>query len=72
MFQNLKEVKQPNPLKWVNHVNHSARNEVDVLSYWKQDIDCMMLHIQTKLYNGLDEMYGEMYNLFLEEDEEAA
>ena len=71
----LKEVKQANPLKWVNHVN-SARNEVDELSYWKdqmkQDIDCMMLHIQTKLYNGLEEMYGEMYNLFLEEDEEAA
>ena len=49
---------------------------VDELSYWKdqmkQDIDCMILHIQTKLYNGLDELYGEMYNLFLEEDEEAA
>ena len=71
----LKEVKQANPLKWVNHVN-SARNEVDELSYWKdqmkQDIDCMLLHVQTKLYNGLDEMYGEMYNLFLEGDEEAA
>ena len=71
----LKEVKQANPLKWVNHVN-SARNEVDELSYWKdqmkQDIDCILLNVQTKLYNGLDEMYGEMYNLFLEEDEEAA
>ena len=71
----LKEVKQANPLKWVNHVN-SARNEVDELSYWKdqmkQDIDCIMLHIQTKLYNGLAEMCGEMYNLFLEGDEEAA
>ena len=71
----LKEVKQANPLKWVNHVI-SARNEVDELSYWgdqmKQDIDCMMLHVQTKLYNGLDEMYGEMYNLFLEEDTDAA
>ena len=71
----LKDVKQANPLKWVIHVN-SASNEVDELSYWKdqmkQDIDCMMLHIQTKLYNGLDELYGEMYNLFLEEDEEAA
>ena len=54
----------------------SARNEVDELCYWKdqmkQDIDCMMLHVQTKLYNGLDEMYGEMYNLFLEEDADAA
>ena len=71
----LKEIKQANPLKWLNQVNN-ARNEVDELSYWKeemkQDIDCMKLHIQTKLYNGLDEMYGEMYNLFLEEDEEAA
>ena len=38
----------------------------------KQDIDCMVLHIQTKLYIGLDEMYGEMHNLFLEEKEEAA
>ena len=28
----LKEVKQANPLKWVNHVN-SARNEVEELSY---------------------------------------
>ena len=64
----LKEVKQANPLKWVNHVN-SARNEVDELSYWKdqmkQDIDCMLLHIHTKLYKGLDEMFGEMHNLFL-------
>ena len=57
------------------HVN-SASNEFDKLSYWKdqmkQDIDCMIVYIQTKLYNGLDELYGEMYNLFLEEDEEAA
>ena len=57
------------------HVN-SASKEVDELFYWKdqmkQDIDCMVLHIQTKLYTGLDELYGEMYNLFLEEDEEAA
>ena len=71
----LKEVKQANPLKWVNHVN-SARSEVDELVYWKgqmkQDIDCMLLHIQTKLYTGLDEMFGEMHNLFLEEKEEAA
>ena len=73
-FKLLKEVKQANPLKWVNHVN-SARNEVDELSYWKdqmkQDIDCMLLHTQTKLYHGLDEMFGEMHNLFLEEKEEA-
>ena len=71
----LKDVKQANPLKWVIHVN-SASKEIDELFYWKdemkQDIDCMILHIQTKLYNGLDELYGEMYNLFLEEDEEAA
>ena len=71
----LKDVKQANPLKWVIHVN-SASKEVDELFYWKdqmkQDIDCMILHIQTKLYNGLDELHGEMYNLFLEEDEEAA
>ena len=71
----LKDVKQAHTLKWVIHVN-SASKEVDELFYWKdqmkQDIDCMVLHIQTKLYNGLDELYGEMYNLFLEEDEEAA
>ena len=70
----LKEVKQANPLEWVNHVN-SARNEIDELSYWKdqmkQDIDCMLLHIQTKLYAGLDEMFSEMHNLFLEEKEKA-
>ena len=70
-----KDVKQAHPLKRVIHVN-SASKEVDELFYWKdqmkQDIDCMVLHIQTKLYNGLDELYGEMYNLFLEEDEEAA
>ena len=55
----LKDVKQANPLMWVIHVN-SASNGVDELSYWKdqmkQDIDCMMLHIQTKLYNGLNEL----------------
>ena len=71
----LKEVKQANPLKWVNHVNN-ARSEVDELTYWKdqmkEDIDCMMSHIQTKLYTGLDEMFGEMHNLFQEEEEEAA
>ena len=38
----------------------------------KQDIDCIMLYVQTKLYNGLDEMYDEMYNPFLEEDTDAA
>ena len=71
----LKDVKQANPLKWVIHVN-SASSEVDELSYWKdqmkQDVDYMLTHIQTQLYNGLDELYGEMYNLFLEEKEEAA
>ena len=71
----LKDVKQAHPLKWVIHVN-SASKEVDELFYWKdqmkQDIDCMILHIQTKLYNGLDELYGEMYNLVLEEDVDAA
>ena len=48
----LKDAKQTNPLKWVIHVN-SASKEVDELLYWKdqmkQDIDCMVLHIQTKL-----------------------
>ena len=38
----------------------------------KQDIDCMLSYIQTKLYTGLDEMFGEMHNLFQEEKEEAA
>ena len=32
----------------------------------------MVTHIQTKLYTGFDELYGEMYNLFMEEDEETA
>ena len=67
----LKNAKQANPLKWLIHVN-SASKEVDELLYWKeqmkQDIDCMVTHIQTKLYTGLDELYGEMYNLFMEED----
>ena len=71
----LKEAKQANPLKWLIHVN-SANEEVDELLYWKeqmkQNIDCMVTHIQTKLYTGLDELYGEMYNLFMEEDEETA
>ena len=35
--QLLKEVKQANPLKWVNHVN-SARNEVNELVYWKHQM----------------------------------
>ena len=69
----LEEVKQANPLKWVNHVN-SARSEVDELVYWKdqmkQDVDPMVSQIQTQLYTGLDEMFGEMHNLFQEEEEE--
>ena len=75
MFQNpaiLKEVKQANPLKWVNHVN-SARSEVDELAYWKDQMKQDMLsHIQTKLCTGLDEMFGEMHNLFQEGKEEAS
>ena len=74
-FKLLKEVKQANPLKWVNHVN-SARSEVDELAYlkdqMKQDVDSMVTQIQTQLYTGLDEMFGEMHNLFQEEEEEAA
>ena len=73
-FQLLKEVKQANPLKWVNHVN-SASSEVDELAYWKdqmkQDVDTMVTHIQTQLCTGLYEMFGEMHNLFQEEGEEA-
>ena len=71
----LKEVKQANPLKWVNHAT-SASNEVNELMYWKdqmkQDIDSMMSQIKTKLYTGLDEMFGEMQNLFQEEEDEVA
>ena len=71
----LKEVKQANPLKWVNHAT-SASAEVNELIYWKdqmkQDIDSMISKIRTKLYTGLDEMYGEMQNLFQEEEDEAA
>ena len=56
----LKEVKQANPLKWVNHAT-SASNEVNELMYWKdqmkQDIDSIMSQIKTKLYTGLDEMF---------------
>ena len=69
----LEEVKQANPLKWVNHAT-SASAEVNELIYWKdqmkQDIDSMMSQIKTKLYTGLDEMYGEMQNLFQEEEDE--
>ena len=71
----LKEVKQANPLKWVNHAT-SASNEVNKLMYWKdqmkQDIDFIMSQIKTKLYTGLDEMFGEMQNLFQEEEDEVA
>ena len=73
--QLLKEVKQTNPLKSVNHVN-SASSEVDELVYWKdqmkQDVDSMVTQIQTQLYTGLDEMFGEMHNLLQEEEEEDA
>ena len=69
------EVKQANPLKWVNHIN-SASSEVNELTYWKdqmkQDVDSMVTQIQTQLCTGLDEMFGEMHNLFQEEEEEAA
>ena len=71
----LKEVKQANPLKWVNQAT-SARVEVDELIYWKdqmkQDIDSMMSQLQTKLYIGLEEICGEMQNLFQEEEDEMA
>ena len=70
----LKEVKQANPLKWVNHAT-SASVEVNELIHWKdqmkQDINSIMSQIKTKLYTGLDEMFGEMQNLFQEEDEAA-
>ena len=59
----------------MNHVN-SASSEVDELAYckdqMKQDVDSMVTQIQTQLYTGLDEMFGEMHNLFQEEEEEAA
>ena len=71
----LKEVKQANPLKWVNQAT-SASVEVDELTYWKdqmkQDIDSMMAQLQTKLYTGLEEICGEMQNLFQEEEDEVA
>ena len=70
----LKEVKQANPLKWVNHVN-SARDEVDELVFWKnqmkQDVDTMVSQIQTQLYTGLDAIFVKMNNIFTEEKEEA-
>ena len=73
--QLLKEVKQANPFKWMNHVN-SARNEVDELVFWKnqmkQDADTMVTQIQTQLYTGLDVIFDEMNNIFTEEKEEAA
>ena len=73
--QVLKEVKQANPLKLVNHFN-SARNEVDELVFWKnqmkQDVDTMVTQIQTQLYTGLDVIFGVMSNIFTEEKEEAA
>ena len=36
----------------------------------KQDVDSMVTQVQTQLYTGLDEMFGEMHNLFQEEEEE--
>ena len=63
----LKEVKQANPL-----------NSVDVaaLTYWKdqmkKDADSMLSHLQAKLYTGLDEICGEMKNLFQEKEDEVA
>ena len=63
----LKEVKQANPLNSV---------EVDELIYWKdqmkKDVDSMMSQLQAKLYTGLDEICGEMQNLFQEEEDEVA
>ena len=71
----LKEVKQANPLKWINHVN-SARSEVDELVYWKdqmkQDVNSMVTQVEAKLNTGLDEMFSEMHNLLQEEEDEAA
>ena len=68
-------MKQANPLKWVNHAT-SASDDVNELIHWKdqmkQDIDSMLSQINTKLYTGLDEMFGEMQNLFQEEEDEVA
>ena len=45
------------------------------MHYWKdqmkQDVDTMVTQIQTQPYTGL-EMFGEMLNLFQEEEEEVA
>ena len=38
MYHSFKEVKQANPLKWVNQAT-SARVEVDELIYWKDQIE---------------------------------
>ena len=63
----LKEVKQAIPLNSV---------EIDELIHWKdqmkQDVDSMMSQLQTKLYTGLEEICGEMQNLFQEEEDEVA
>ena len=67
----LKEVKQANPLKWVNHAT-SASNEVNEVMYWKDQIDSIMFQIKTKLYTDLDEIFGEMQNLFQEVEDEVA
>ena len=54
----------------MNHAN-SARNEVDELVFWKnqmkQDVDTMMTQIQIQLYTGLGVIFGEMSNIFREE-----
>ena len=68
----LKEVKEANPLKWVTNVN-SASNEVDELKYWKDqmknDVDVMITQIQSQLYTGVDELFGEMQNSLQEEQD---
>ena len=54
----------------------NASVEVDELLYWKdqmkQDIDSMMSQLQTKLYTGIEEICGEMQNLFQEEEDQVA
>ena len=58
----LKEVKEANPLKWVTNVT-SASNEVDEFQYWREhmrsDADVMITQIQSQLYTGIDELFGE-------------
>ena len=75
MYHSFERGEAGNLLKWVNH-STSASNEVNELMYRKdqmtQDIDSIMSQIKTKLYTGLDEMFGEMQNLFLEEEDEVA